>query len=67
MGFWGLGLVFLPSSVVAEIHDSQPVLASSPIASDSINRGIHQEAQFLEQPIANSGEVLEPIQCRDTP
>lgn len=64
MGFWGLGLIFLPSSVVAEIHDSQLVLSSSPIASDSINRGIHQEAQFLEQPIANSTDLSEPIQAQ---
>jgi|GEM_PF-5929969 len=63
-GFWGLGVILLPSPVLADIHESQPFFSSSPIASDSMNRGIHREAHFLQQPIANPPDFSEPLQAQ---
>ncbi|MFP4299894.1 MAG: outer membrane protein [Spirulinaceae cyanobacterium] len=59
VGFWGLGLILFPNPVAAEVHESQPVLSSPQIASDSINQDIYQEAHFLQQPLVDSGDVLE--------
>ncbi|MFP4008074.1 MAG: outer membrane protein [Spirulinaceae cyanobacterium] len=68
VGFWGLGLILFPNPVAAEVHESQPVLSSPQIASDSINQGIYQEAHFLQQPLVSSGDVLESIQAQiDSP